>query len=213
MSDDTFTLHRGTRPLLVSLPHVGTAIPHGLRPAFVPRALAVEDTDWHLEAVYGFVRELGASVFLPRLSRYVIDLNRPPENTPMYAGANNTEPVPTRFFTGEALYRDGQAPDAAEIARRRRAFPHLEVGSRRVRAGRRHGCTAGTRLEWPPAPGHPFRIRIRPPKSCRRFLRPAEDMVDVSATASAAAPRFQVLALSGGVAIEACTRPASPRIS
>ena len=118
----SFHLHRGATPLLVSLPHVGTAIPDDLHPALVPRALAVEDTDWHLEAVYGFARELGASLLVPRLSRYVIDLNRPAENTPMYAGANNTELVPTRFFSGEPLYRDGRAPDEAEIDRRRRAY-------------------------------------------------------------------------------------------
>jgi N-formylglutamate deformylase len=126
MSDDTvvsspsFTLHRGCAPLLVSLPHVGTVIPDALKPRFVERALAVEDTDWHLDALYAFARdELGASLLVPRCSRYVIDLNRPPENTPMYPGANNTELVPTRFFTGDALYRDGQAPDDAEIAARR----------------------------------------------------------------------------------------------
>ena len=38
----------------------------------------------------------------------------------MYAGANNTELCPTRFFTGEPLYRDGPAPDDAEIAAARR---------------------------------------------------------------------------------------------
>jgi len=32
----------------------------------------------------------------------------------MYAGANNTELCPTRFFSGDPLYRDGQAPDDAE---------------------------------------------------------------------------------------------------
>jgi N-formylglutamate deformylase len=52
------------------------------------------------------------------LSRYVIDLNRPPENAPMYPGANNTELCPTRFFTGDALYREGLAPNDAEVARR-----------------------------------------------------------------------------------------------
>jgi N-formylglutamate deformylase len=118
MSDPVFTLHRGTRPLLVSLPHVGTEIPAASRPAYVERALAVEDTDWHLERLYAFVRDLGASLLVPRLSRYVVDLNRPSENTPMYPGVNNTELCPTRFFTGEALYREGRAPDEAEIARR-----------------------------------------------------------------------------------------------
>ena len=48
---------------------------------------------------------------MPRYSRYLIDLNRPSENTPMYAGQNNTELCPTRHFTGEPLYREGQAPD------------------------------------------------------------------------------------------------------
>ena len=65
---------------------------------------------------------MGAGLLMPRCSRYVIDLNRPPENTPMYPGANNTELCPTRFFTGEPIYRDGNAPDAAEIDRRRAAY-------------------------------------------------------------------------------------------
>ncbi len=119
MSDHAVcTLHRGSTPLLLSLPHVGTWIPEALEPRFVPRALQVEDTDWHLERLYAFARELGASVLVPRASRYVIDLNRPPENAPMYPGANNTELCPTRFFTGEALYRDGQAPDEDEVQQR-----------------------------------------------------------------------------------------------
>lgn len=115
---DTCTLHRGHTPLLVSVPHAGTELPDWLRPRLVPRAAALEDTDWHLERLYDFVRERGASLLVPRLSRWVVDLNRPPENQPMYPGRNNTELVPTRFFTGDALYRDGQGPDAAEVATR-----------------------------------------------------------------------------------------------
>jgi N-formylglutamate deformylase len=72
--------------------------------------------------VYDFARSLGAGVLVSRWSRYVIDLNRPPENAPMYPGANNTELVPTRFFSGDPLYRDGQAPDDAEIARRLQTY-------------------------------------------------------------------------------------------
>jgi N-formylglutamate deformylase len=78
----------------------------------------VEDTDWHLEALYGFVREMGASLIVPRYSRYVIDLNRPSENTPMYVGANNTELCPTRHFTGDPIYQAGQEPDDAEVQAR-----------------------------------------------------------------------------------------------
>ena len=118
-STPLFSLHRGHTPLLVSLPHVGTHIPAELAARLAPRALAVEDTDWHLEALYSFARDLGASLIVPRLSRYVIDLNRPPENAPMYLGVNNTELCPSRFFTGEPLYRPGQAPSDSEVAQRR----------------------------------------------------------------------------------------------
>jgi N-formylglutamate deformylase len=40
----------------------------------------------------------------------------------MYAGANNTELCPTRFFTGEPIYHEGQAPDADEVQRRRQIY-------------------------------------------------------------------------------------------
>jgi N-formylglutamate deformylase len=118
MEPAIFTLHRGTTPLLVSVPHAGTEIPEGQHASLVPRALAAEDTDWHLERLYAFVKKLGASLIVPRFSRYVIDLNRPPDNKPMYANANNTELCPTRFFSGDSLYREGAAPSQAEVARR-----------------------------------------------------------------------------------------------
>jgi N-formylglutamate deformylase len=142
MSDAVFTLQPGTTPLLVSLPHVGTHIPEALRDRFVPRALAVEDTDWHLERIYAFARELGAGLLVPRHSRYVVDLNRPPENVPMYPGANNTELVPTRFFTGDSLYREGQAPDDAEIAERVETYwrpYHDALAAELERLKARHG--------------------------------------------------------------------------
>ena len=114
----TFTLHRGSTPLLLSVPHAGTVIPADQQHRHVERAMQVEDTDWHLDRLYAFARDLGASLLVPVHSRYLVDLNRPSENTPMYAGLNNTELCPTCFFTGEPLYRAGLAPDVAEIGRR-----------------------------------------------------------------------------------------------
>jgi len=113
-----YTLHRGHAPLLVSVPHAGVRLPEDQRPHYVGRALGLEDTDWHLDKLYDFVRELGASLIVPQYSRYLIDLNRPRGNAPMYPGRNNTELCPTRFFSGDPLYRDGRMPDATEIARR-----------------------------------------------------------------------------------------------
>jgi N-formylglutamate deformylase len=109
-------------PLLVSMPHIGTLIPTHLYAGYTARALQVEDTDWHLAQLYDFLPTIGASVLQPRFSRYVIDLNRPPDDAPMYPGASNTELCPTRFFTGDALYGEGCAPNAAERAQRRIAY-------------------------------------------------------------------------------------------
>ena len=117
-----YTLHRGTSPLLVSMPHIGTEIPAELKDDFVPRALAVEDADWHLDRLYNFLPGLGASVLTPRYARYVIDLNRPPDDAPMYPGASNTELCPTRFFTGDALYKAGRAPRGPERVARRSTY-------------------------------------------------------------------------------------------
>jgi len=122
-TESVYTLRPGSSPLLISMPHVGSEIPADQQARYQARALKSEDTDWHLERLYGGIAdELGASLIVPRYSRYLIDLNRPPEDTPMYPGASNTELCPTRFFSGEPLYREGQAPDAAEKLRRREAY-------------------------------------------------------------------------------------------
>ena len=122
MTADTHSLRPGTSALLISLPHVGTRIPQDQRRRYVERALEVEDTDWHLDQLYDFAATMGAGLIVPQYSRFLIDLNRSPDNRPMYAGANNTELCPTRFFTGEPLYRSGQEPDADEIAHRRAVY-------------------------------------------------------------------------------------------
>lgn len=138
----SFRLARGDAPLLVSMPHVGTQIPEELRGAFVPRALAVEDTDWHLPRLYDFLEPLGATVLQAEVSRYVIDLNRPPDDAPMYPGASNTELCPTRFFSGDALYREGAAPDADERLRRHAQYwapYHEALAGELARLKARHG--------------------------------------------------------------------------
>jgi N-formylglutamate deformylase len=118
LNTDVFDFHRGSTPLLISVPHVGTAFPADQQQRYTARALLAEDTDWFLERLYAFAKDMGAGLIVPRYSRYLIDLNRPSENTPMYAGQNNTELCPTQHFTGDAIYRPGQAPDDAEIQRR-----------------------------------------------------------------------------------------------
>ncbi|HYJ99380.1 MAG TPA: N-formylglutamate deformylase [Burkholderiaceae bacterium] len=135
---DVYSLHLGTQPLLVSVPHVGRELPPDQQHRYVERAFQFEDADWHLDELYGFVKALGASLIVPRYSRFLIDLNRPPENAPMYPGVNNTELCPTRFFTGDALYRAGMAPDASEIGRRVLAYWQPYHGALRAELQRIH---------------------------------------------------------------------------
>lgn len=115
---DTHTLHRGTAPLLISLPHDGSAIPDDVAARMTDSARRAPDTDWHVSKLYAFARELGASMLVPTYSRYVVDLNRPSDDASLYPGQNTTGLCPAVQFSGEPVYRDGEAPDAAEITAR-----------------------------------------------------------------------------------------------
>ena len=113
--DDTFTLHRGHAPLLVSLPHDGTEVPDDIAARLTPEARRVPDTDWHIARVYAFAQELGASILVPRFSRYVIDLNRSEDDVSLYPGQNTTGLCPVVRFNGEPVYVDGQLPSEDEV--------------------------------------------------------------------------------------------------
>lgn len=114
----TFTLHTGTLPLLISIPHVGTALPPEFAAQMTDVAAITQDTDWHLDRLYAFARSLGASVLQAHVSRYVIDLNRPPGGESLYPGQTTTGLCPVETFHGAALYPAGAEPDAAEQQRR-----------------------------------------------------------------------------------------------
>jgi len=139
---DIFRLTPGDSPLVVSIPHCGTHAPPAIECDFTAAGRRRADTDWHVDRLYDFAAGLGASVIAATHSRYVIDLNRRPDNAPLYPGADNTELCPTTTFDREAIYRPGAEPDAAEIARRTETYwrPYhqaLEAEIARTRA--RHG--------------------------------------------------------------------------
>ena len=115
---EVFTLHRGSAPLLVSLPHDGIALPEELANRLTPEARGVPDTDWFVSRLYDFAKRLGASLLVPVNSRYVIDLNRPPDDQSLYPGRNTTGLCPVQRFTGEPVYLPGQEPSADEVAAR-----------------------------------------------------------------------------------------------
>ena len=137
-----FDLARGDAPLVVDVPHAGTHVPDAIRARLTSAAQAVPDTDWHVEKLYAFARSTGATLMVATHSRYVVDLNRDPAGTALYAGVDNTELCPTRTFANEPVYRDGEAPDAAEIDARRATFfapYHATLAAELERVHARHG--------------------------------------------------------------------------
>lgn len=138
----SFELHQGTLPLLVSLPHNGSEIPDDIRAILKPFAHAAPDTDWFVDQLYAFAKNLGASVLKPRYSRYVIDLNRPPDDVSLYPGQNSTGLCPLTAFTGEAIYQDGKQPDQNAIVQRRARYwqpYHGALHAELMRLKKQHG--------------------------------------------------------------------------
>lgn len=137
-----FTFHAGRVPLLISMPHVGTYVPPAIAARLTPAAREVHDTDWHLERLYDFVAEFGASLLVATHSRYVIDLNRPPDGASLYPGQSVTGLCPVDGFDDAPLYLEGQAPGDAEIAARRAAVwqpYHQQLAAEIERLLRVHG--------------------------------------------------------------------------
>ena len=116
--NDIFTLHVGISPLLISLPHDGSEIPHDLQERMQPGARLAPDTDWHVSRLYAFAQAMGATILTPKYSRYVIDLNRPPDDVSLYPGQNTTGLCPVRQFSDEPVYLDGHWPSEHEIKAR-----------------------------------------------------------------------------------------------
>jgi N-formylglutamate deformylase len=113
-----FRFKAGKLPLLVSMPHVGTDIPDDVAATLAPCAQPRADTDWHLAELYGFLADMGASTLSARWSRYLIDLNRPPQDTNLYPGLDTTGLCPVDTFGREALYLPGRTPGEDEVQRR-----------------------------------------------------------------------------------------------
>ena len=113
--DNVFSFHQGQLPLLISIPHAGLKLTDTVRDGLVPAARSLPDTDWHIPQLYDFARELGASVVAAQYSRFVIDINRPDDDKPLYAGAT-TGLYPATLFEGEPLFLEGKAPSAQQRA-------------------------------------------------------------------------------------------------
>lgn len=117
-SDSSYSLQSGSAPILISIPHLGTDIPDDLQDGYSSVARQRADTDWHLDRLYGFAAAMGIGVIQAKISRYVIDLNRPSSGESLYPGQNTTGLCPTQTFRNEPLYKPGREPSAEEVQSR-----------------------------------------------------------------------------------------------
>jgi N-formylglutamate deformylase len=101
-----FDFTPGTTPLLVSMPHVGTILPPCMQGRLSAACEPLGDTDWHLPRLYDFVQSLGASTLIARYTRFCVDLNRPPDDAPLYATAT-TGLHPDILFDGTPAFVEG----------------------------------------------------------------------------------------------------------
>ncbi|HEY9487714.1 MAG TPA: N-formylglutamate amidohydrolase [Chryseosolibacter sp.] len=108
-------------PILLSIPHCGTAFPDEIKSEYVSDLIeSPDDTDWFVDRLYSFAPSLGIPVISGVWSRWVIDLNRHPESKPLYTdGRIITDLCPVTTFLGQPLYRNGRKHVKEEEVRRR----------------------------------------------------------------------------------------------
>lgn len=121
---ELFQFSKGTTPLLIDVPHAGTHIPDDLSARMTPEALRTPDTDWHQDKLYDFAHDMGASMLVATHSRFVIDLNRAPDDISLYPGQDTEGLLPLKTGADEHIYLSGHEPDDAERDQRRDAY-HL----------------------------------------------------------------------------------------
>jgi len=141
-SMNLYEIARGDSPLVIDVPHAGTFVPAELAANLTPSGRGLPDTDWHVDKLYAFARETGATIVVASHSRYVVDLNRDPKGVSLYPGADVTELCPTRTFANEPIWVQGTEPATAVVAARRAQFfdpYHNALAAEIERAHRLHG--------------------------------------------------------------------------
>lgn len=108
-------------PILVSIPHCGIAIPEDLLNKYdQERIKFITDTDFYVDQLYQFATDLGITIIKAHYSRWVIDLNRNPQNQNLYNdGRIITSLTPTTDFNGRPIYKSKEdQPTESEIKSR-----------------------------------------------------------------------------------------------
>lgn len=111
-------------PIVISVPHAGTAFPDDIQAELKPNLLPPDDTDWFVHQLYDFATELGIPILKANYSRWVVDLNRNPDSSPLYHdGRVLTGLCTSTTFLGEPIYLDERTEvTSTEVARRKALY-------------------------------------------------------------------------------------------
>jgi len=108
-------------PVIASIPHTGTFMPDWLTPRLASDSMRQQPmTDWHLHKLYDFLPDLGIAAVHATHSRFLIDLNRPPDAQPLYPGRFETGLIPLQTFQGETVF--AEPPTEEETRQWQQAF-------------------------------------------------------------------------------------------
>ena len=107
--------------ILISIPHCGISFPDNIKTKFVSALIRnPDDTDWYLEKLYDFASEMGITIIEAVYSRWVIDLNRTPQNQSLYNdGRIITALCPNTDFLGNSIYLSKETQPAKEEIQQR----------------------------------------------------------------------------------------------
>ena len=121
---DSFVCRRANAPLIISIPHMGVEVPSELAAKMTPAGRELADTDWHLDRLYDFAKDMGATLLMARYSRYVVDLSRPPNDETLSPGQTKTGLFPQFTFRGEPIYADLTELDSEQRKQRLTDYWH-----------------------------------------------------------------------------------------
>lgn len=128
-------------PVVASIPHTGTHVPPEVLPRFASDTIrGLPMTDWHLHALYDFLPGLGVTLIHATWSRFLSDLNRPPEPRELYPGRFETGLVARETFWGETVWREPPTEEEVAAWKRRIHEPyHARLQALLDGMKRRHG--------------------------------------------------------------------------
>jgi formiminoglutamase len=101
--NNPFYFHQGDSPLLVSMPHSGLNLLESMDDRLTPAAKPLPDTDWYIPELYNFLETLNVSIINANYSRYVVDLNRPVDDKPLYT-SKTTGLFPDILFADSPVF-------------------------------------------------------------------------------------------------------------